>query len=53
MGERKNIPCERFVNEYDKKGNGWHFICSEDHLCRECKQKLKDVNVLEERNNEN
>ena len=46
MGDRKNIPCERFVNEYDTKGNGEHFICSEDKLCKECISKKRDVLVL-------
>lgn len=47
MGERKNIPCERFVSEYKKNGDGEHFICSEDKLCRECVSKKKDALVGE------
>ncbi len=37
--------CQKFVNEYDKKGNGSHFICRENLLCRDCKSKLLTMNV--------
>ena len=39
MVERKNIPCERFVNEYKKNGDREHFVCREGQLCRECSSK--------------
>lgn len=54
MGVRKNIPCERFVNQYDVEGNGKHFICSKDNLCRECLAKsCKEYRMSEEKHKTN
>ncbi len=43
--------CQKFVSEYDNKGNGQHFICQKDLLCRDClsSQKVKTTDSVPEK----